>query len=199
MVSAYRYSKQLGVVPGHVPFSDYVAHQLVDEAWRGNFGLVQGRYAMHLRPWMEAFDGDDLAIVEFEQLTRHPAAVATGMCRRVGVDPEHYDHYDFAVHNPARPLRSAYVHRLYTAVNQRLSHVWLADRPSLRAPLRRLRRVLEPVYLRLMAAPEEPVEMPESVWARLIAYYEDDVRELERLTGRAYGHWLGDPPGSAAC
>ena len=73
--------------------------------------IEYGAYVKHLRPWRETVGDERLVIVTFDALTKTPQDTCRRITKRLGVDEDFYDGFEFrsrnATYRPVlRPLQS---------------------------------------------------------------------------------------------
>lgn len=147
----------------------------------------QGRYATHLRRWLDCFPESQILTVLMDDIREDPAAVAARVYGFLNVDP---------AYRPGsleqQPNRSfANRHRTLSAVKDRM--YGMTRRPSLhwlwatgvrvggRAAYRRLN---------VVASSDAIPEPKESTIAGLREEFTPEVQELSRMIGRSLEHWL---------
>ncbi len=186
LVSWYRFARQQRLLPDSITFAGYVERQLesegasvrsMEQQWRT---LEQGRYAYYLQPYLEIYDQDSLLILQYESLKEDSAGLLARVAQFAGIDPAFYEMYSFQIHNKSQVMRSNRVHQYYVDVRD-------AVRPRIHnkrwiwSSMRRLRRRIEPVYLRLNSRGNEPVRIAGEMMTRLKDYYAEDQRALAQL------------------
>lgn len=135
--------------------------------------LPAGRYASHLRHYLERF-GDQVMLLDFDQLKREPASVMQRICQALDIDGAYYRDFDFFRSNSTFQGRVKAVHTLGMRVNGALE-------PLLRRHPRMKRRIVS-LYRRLngTGTPEGATLSPASI-AHLRDYYADDVQKVTQL------------------
>ena len=135
--------------------------------------LDHGHYVRYLRSWEEALGRENLVIWQFEQVMRDPQAAMKSLALRLGIDPEFYGSYDFAVRNETLAIRSKGLHRLGLrlqsmiplAVQDVLLPLYLklngAGRPTADAALKAETKALKPLFAESNA--ELAARYPESI------------------------------------
>lgn len=142
----------------------------------------EGRYAYHLRYWLEAFPRDKFLFLLTEDLAADPFRVLKTIYRFLDVDPN-YVTADLVRHNTAGAIKSKHVLSL---LNSRSALKSVAKQII---PLRYRQRLKTRIIdLNTNRHASLPV-MPPDVRARLGEYYKSDIEELEIQTGLDLRHW----------
>lgn len=189
LISWYRFARQIGWLDTAVDFNTYATtqfdHPSADEQhWRA---LEQGRYAAHLRPYVEQFSREQILVLGYSAM-KTPTAVLTQVCTFAGIDPGFYDGYDFKVFNKSQAVKSAGFNKMYRDVRGRMRQM-VHDKPRVRGVLRKARRQIEPVLLRANQATEDEIVMSPELRARLDAYYAGQADDIARLLDLPAFHW----------
>jgi hypothetical protein len=174
--SHYRMHRAWGVEPLET-FEEAIEAepQRVAAGWPLVYEYVDlGRYARQLRPFWEAFDTAHIRVCWYEDLERDSAGLVADLFRYLDVTPDaHVD--TLRRWNAAERVRWRSVDRLARSPAGRTIRAALP-----RAALRATRRV----------AVERPPRLRSATRAHLVEVYRDDIRELQRATGRDLQHWL---------
>ncbi len=193
--SAWRFQFGRGVHE-YTSFQDYLTN-CGEEQWD------RGRYGAHLSWWLTHYHKEQIHLVFYDDITSDPARVARELFAFVGVDTNHIptklterinapkqrrarvSGINPLIHRVDRLLTELPVPSVLRSVVQRLG---LASR--VRKVLRRLRRWNTVSADRHVFDPT----LSEEVWQRVVAYYEEDIARLEKLSGRSLeGVWLTRP------
>lgn len=169
------------------PLDDFEAaleaeEQRIAEGWAPMVHYrARGRYAEQLARYLAVFPSDRILILFQDDLKRNAAGVLAQVCRFLGID----DGFEFATgvrHNVTSGMpRYPLVHQLFSSESGAVS---LARR-VLPEPFRRA--MFEMLYLRNL----EPIEpLRPALRSALTAEFHDDIRALERMTGRDLSAWL---------
>lgn len=202
VVSWYRFGKQQGLLPASLSFTEYVTVQFQNEksgersrkqSWRT---LEQGRYSRYLQPYLDAYGQQNLLVIPFEAFKLNPLALLTRVSEFAGIDPEYYNAYAFEVHHKTMDMRNSQVHRFYVDF-RRTVRLRVHDKYYLWKTMRRLRRSLEPLYLKFNTRQGEQVVIEAELMARLKAYYADEREKLSELLRQAQSTWLTPQPEQA--
>ena len=139
-------------------FADYL---------KGAHILNHGHYMRYLAEWEANLGRDHLIIWQFEKVTRDPRSAMKSLATQLGIDPDFYNDFDFAVRNETVAIRSRRLHRLGLRLQ---SMVPLA-----------VQDVLLPMYLKLNGAgrPKASAELKAQTNA-LKAEFAASNRELAR-------------------
>lgn len=122
-------------------------------------------------------------ILILDDLAAHPDAILRDVSEFLGVPvslPE-----DYPVHNASRVNRSDSLARAWRAATKRSSAYWLLKRLVNSVGLQPGRWLFERMITRETAYPAPPRWLREAMSER----FADEVREVERLTGRQLSHW----------
>ncbi|MEM7722600.1 MAG: sulfotransferase domain-containing protein [Pseudomonadota bacterium] len=165
LVSAYRFFQAEGLLPKHMSFEAYIGAQATPPvtpdtpvAFRA---LDQCRTSHYLPRWRAAY-GDDLLVLDFDDVVQDPEGVMVRVCDFLGLESIPglaLDH-----RNAARLSRVPRLQRRVEAVRRRIAERCL-KRP-------RLHRLLGTVWRGLnhgsrAAIPREPIVVPPHVRARI--------------------------------
>lgn len=156
-------------------FAAWIAHQQSLEAGRDPvWGPIwAGRYGIHLQRFRQHFPADQLHISYYEDFVNAPAAVMRNIFTFLGVDPG--APIDVSQHYNVTPApRGLGLPPGWTPV------MWAAKRMVPNRMLSVVRSVM-PAPVRLHATQADR--------AIAIDLYRDDIKQLERLTGRDLSGW----------
>jgi hypothetical protein len=188
LISWYRFAKQNNTLAETISPDEYVASQLnaaAPGAEQHLRALEQGRYARYLKAYTDQFGAENIFITFLEALADDPRAVMRGLCAFAQIDPRLYDRYEFHVFNRTETIRSPALHQLYRRTRFSMINRFQSN-TRLRIFFRKVRRSLEPIYLRLnrKPAPEQALFSAKTI-AALKAYYQPANAELAALLGRS--------------
>lgn len=149
--------------------------------------IEQGRYATHLKRWLEHFPREQILVVFMEDIERDPLQVARAVYAFLGIDGDH---------PPSKPADRA--NRSYAVRNRTLSGIKDLIYERTRGPaLHWLWTLgaaagLREVYRGINVIPSDRLIPPPKgeTLAALRAVFEPEVRELSELTGRPLDGWL---------
>lgn len=173
-VSHYRFRQQVDNYQGS--FDDFLTDHPHATDW--------GRYATHLRPWLDEFDRAQLLVLVHEQTIADPAAASTALAAFLGIDPAAFP--GDAGATPVNPSFAPRHRRLYAAATsqaQRLRRrdmdwaIALADRVGMKRWLRRAGRQLP--------KPDISPATSDRLWREL----EPEVDALEAMCGLDLSVW----------
>lgn len=119
-------------------------------------------------------------VIFLEDMKNDPARVYRRVAEFLGVNARH--HLDFVPSNQRKTHRI----RLPARILRNLSDL----RRSLGIPPTGLLRVPYQVEQKINRMRAVTPHINEALRNEMLAYFEDDIRKLERLTGRQLGHWL---------
>lgn len=139
-------------------FTDYL---------KGAHILNHGHYMRYLAEWEANLGRDHLIIWQFEKVMRDPRSAMKSLATQLGIEPDFYNDFDFAVRNETVAIRSRRLHRLGLRLQ---SMVPLAVQDA-----------LLPIYLKLNGAgrPKASAELKAQTNA-LKAEFAASNRELAR-------------------
>jgi hypothetical protein len=151
---------------------DFLNHHLAESL---------GFYARYFRRYLELFPRENILVLFYDDLNKSSRDTFATVCRFLGIDPTIApDVVDRRINAPAIPRR----YGLSVLLN------------SLAAPLgrvggvlRRIDRRFNRVVYRQSPAARKNLVTPD-IFERLMKVYEDDVCDLEGLTGRDLRHWF---------
>lgn len=184
LVSWFRFAKQNGLLPATMTFREYVEPQFGASVGATTLqamrALEQGRYARYLEVYFEQFGPERLLILFFEDLTSAPQAQLARLAEFAGISPAPFQDAAFGRVNQTVAVRSAGLHTFYVRARfllrkQTHHHGWI------HRPLRFVRRLMEPLYLRLNRGAADMVDVPSDLAARLVEYYRSDVEQVATL------------------
>jgi len=144
--------------------------------------LNYSRYAMQLRPWMEAFGRENVLVLKFEDYVADRIRGVEEVCAFLGVEPDTREIQADMVYNKgdARPVITPFWQRIQK------SRVY---REKLRpfVPLGARDRLRSWFFPKPEAAPQSPPE-PELL-ERIVAEFRPDVEELRVMLGHEQPLW----------
>ena len=188
LISWYGFAKQIGKLPQTLSFDAYVEllfavseHNTKEEQHLQT--LQQGCYTIYLKPYLSQLGPTRVHILFYEELATQPAKVMTNLCNFAGIDADFYADYTFKQTNRTEKMRNSQLHRKYRDFRFRLRQ-WTHDKPIVHNPLRAIRRIIEPFYLRLNTQPSEKTQISEETQHRLVDYYQPDIDVLSELIGK---------------
>ena len=166
VLSTYRYFRDnRSLIDRELTFTDFVrAVQDGGKIFGDNEFLrdtiSQGQYADYLVNWRRGCGEDRIVLLLLERLSSDPAGVMRGLARRLSIDPDFYDRYEFSARNESYRIRNSSVQ----GVNQRLRAL---------IPAGHLRDRLRRVYLWLNTRRRDPElsERDRTTLAELDRYY----------------------------
>lgn len=139
--------------------------------------LEGGRYAHHLRRWLDHFDHSQLCALLYDDARTSPRETLATVCSHIGIASNYSERIGSkAVNNGSARLLPLGVRK------------WLAPLKPFAQPLRGTAG-FEKVRGLLAREVRYPPLLPETR-ARLREFYARDVEQLTEMIGRDLGHWL---------
>jgi hypothetical protein len=138
-----------------------------------------GRYASHVRRYIETFGSQSVKVILYDDFTADPAKIYRETLEFLEVDPSFQP--GFPIVNQNKGVRSKLLQRLTYAP------LFLENVTRLPAP------IAHPIwrFLKRLNMRYEPRHaLDPQVRARLVDDFADDIRELSRLIGRDLALWL---------
>lgn len=158
--------------PKKYGFYEYIDHHLAEPL---------GFYAKYYKRYAACFSPDQILVQFYEDLRQSPGQVFARICSFLGIDNKISPPVVTERINQAVIPRSFLISRLLNALAWRLGNAGrLLDRFD-----ERYNRVL---FKQSAAAKLSLVN--EEIFNRLMSVYEDDIHELQSLTGRDLRHWF---------
>lgn len=149
----------------------------------GWWGYVsEGRYAFHLRPWLDAFPRENFLFLLMEDLATDSLGVLRAVYQFLDVDPD-YMIPDLGRQNTAGAAKSAGVLRLLNSPSLLKSLVKRV------LPLRYRQRIKTRIIELNTSRRTPPPELRPEIRAQLADYFKSDIEELEALTGLDLQCW----------
>ena len=149
----------------------------------GWWGYVsEGRYAFHLRPWLEAFPRENFLFLLTEDLAADPLEVLREIYRFLDVDPD-YVVPDLRRQNTAGAAKSVHLLKLLNSPSLLKSVVKRIF------PFRYRQRLKTRIIDFNTSRRAPPLEMSMDVREQLTGFFKADIAELEALTGLDLLRW----------
>ncbi|RKU31350.1 hypothetical protein C6497_02330 [Candidatus Poribacteria bacterium] len=145
--------------------------------------LQQGRYSDYLQEYLDHIGKNRVYVLYYEQIADNPLKVLMDLCNFVRIDPNFYRNYSFQVSNRTETMRNTAFHKKYRNFRFKIRS-WTHNKPVIHEPLKTVRKVIEPIYLRLNTRPQENIHLSKETKDRLINYYRKDVHTLAEITGK---------------
>jgi len=188
LYSWFRFSKQNGQLSSRLTFAGYVGLQR-NQSRSGCSPLSEphhmralehGRYLKYLDPYYELF-ADQLLILRYEDLTHSPREQMKSICSFVGIDGGYFNNYEFKIYNKTQTMRFPGVHKKYIEICRNL-RFFVSETPRVHDILRRLKRSVEPAYLRMNVEKKMIGEHIEKETKEFLEnYYKEEIRFLAKL------------------
>ena len=183
IISWYKFSKQLNLIPAKEPIDVYISKQLkANQAiqLQHERAVEQGRYGYYLKPWYEKFSSQNIYVCFYNDLTENPLNEMQSICRFAGIDETFYKNFEFKVYNKSVVVKDAEQFSKYRVFRRNL-------RRTLKSvPLGKLiKQLLKPVDTAYMnkqtTAQAETISISDDLLNRLKNLYEADKKQLEIL------------------
>lgn len=141
--------------------------------------VYDGLYALHLRRWFEHFDRDQLLVLIYDDIERHPQAVVQRLYEHIGVDA------DFVP--PSISLRYNRAGGGYRRLQSIVKRLGLAPvaRLAKQTPLGRVVRRSSG-----QTATAKTEQLDEDFMQSLRGRFRDDILKLQEMIGRDLSAWL---------
>lgn len=181
--SWYRFSQQNGWLDVGVSFSSYVDMQRgrkVENQPQYLRAWNQGFYAEYLDVFLQTFGPERCALLRFEDLCERPRDCTMALCRFRGLEPSVYENYEFSAENVTQSIRNAAFHRRYLSWRYRMRN-FVQDYPLLHKAGALMRRLLEPVYLRVNKGRSRKPEWDPTLDEKLAEDYAQDQHRLQGM------------------
>ncbi len=153
----------------------YTRRPPAEQVLRDPMYINRSRYALQLRPYLERFPREQIAILLFDDYTADPRGTLRAVARHLSVADEPFDRVDLSPRTVS--ARTGFFRNF---PGSRTARRLLDGAP---APIR---RVGEKALVRRIE--EKPV-FPEELRALLWRFVEDDVKALEEILGRSLDVW----------
>jgi hypothetical protein len=175
------------------------AQAIADEQRRGARGLEwdnyidDGRYATHLRAWLQHYDRSQFHFVLTDDLAADAEAATRAIFRFLGIAPDVPLSTDQRLNsstrrpNPGARLRR-YLPPQFYALARALMPNYYARRQLRERIMRQIARFIP------VAPPPLPARMPPDLAVQLHAIYRPEIEDLATLIDRDLSHWLRNPP-----
>jgi len=162
-------------------FDQYIDHP---DRWDEEI-LWRGEYTDYVEFYQETFPEDQLLFLQFDRIKEDSAALYREVCEFIDVDPEFVPETLNEKSNAARTIKNPAVYFFKQKVAKLLSHGGLD-------PVRRaIKKMGIPDLIR--GFNQQPMEKPpltDEQREKLVEYYREDVRKMEKLLGWELEHWL---------
>ena len=201
LVSWYKYARQRADIDLEMSFDEYVTQQM-----QGNYfaqareekdnlapgdkstpreyfmcALEHGCYATYLQPYFSLLGAENIHIAFYEDLSTQPAKVVKEICDFAGLDSGFYDSYNFKIFNQSQNMRNPQLNSAYDAFRSYIRQY--THNLPIHVVLRKLRKLVDPLYYGLNARPQEKIAVSPEMKATLKDYYRQEIVALENLLG----------------
>lgn len=152
----------------NMPLEDYLA--LPDR-------LPHGLYTQYLQKWETAIGRDRMMIYIFEEFMSDPRSGMKDISKKLGLDENFYDHFNFTTRNETLKMKSTALHRAGLKLQPYIPH-WVQS-------------TLLPIYLKFNSS-GKPKTSPEEVEifnSQVKPYYKNEKEKLEGFLGRKIDLW----------
>lgn len=177
-------------------------HRVRNRNYRGSFEtfldedphqIDRGRYATHLKPYLQQFDREQFLILRFEKLFSDVTATRQTIAAFLNVDPE-----QFPADAGAEARNVTFVPRFRRAFAVAQSVIRTMKKWEMGRVLDLLQRSgLGPFLKRLFGRRDKEevlLDMAPETRKRLARHYAPEIEELESLTGMDFSIWKRDLP-----
>ncbi len=149
--------------------------------------IEQGRYATHLKRWLQHFPAEQILVILMDDIEKEPLVAARKMYTFLGIDPSHEpeelsERFNRSYANRSRNLLNV-KDALYNVTRMPGANWIWAAASSL--GLRKLYRNVNTVASELVIPAPQDRTLDE-----LRLTFEPEIRELSKLTGRPLDAWL---------
>lgn len=148
--------------------------------------INQGRYATHLKRWLEYFELDQIHIVIFDDVKSQPAIVEKNLYQFLGVDLLKHQHL-------LSKSNSSYVYRSEVIEKSRRASLAVVKKFQLESLYRTAvkKSGLQSAYRKINRAPVEKIipTMNSATQNMLGKVFTDEIRQLEDMTGLDLEGW----------
>lgn len=133
--------------------------------------LDHGHYVRYLSHWAEALGDENILLWQFERVMKDPRSAMKDLAVLLGIDPEFYTTYDFAVRNETVAIRSKRLHQWGLKLQSLIPHA--------------VQDVLLPLYLKLNGAgrPSADAELKRQTAALKAEFAASNAALAERFPG----------------
>jgi hypothetical protein len=182
LMSWYRFAKQTGRLPERTSFQEFIALQSHEgrQSDQQLQVLEQGCYSKFLRAYFELFDPSRIHIVFYEDLSENPARVLRSVCDFAALDSEFYSNFSFEVFNRTTSMKNSSFHGKYIQMRLRLRR-FTHNKPAIHQALRRIKMLIEPLYLRVNTKAAEETTASASFLKMLSDFYAPERKALAEL------------------
>lgn len=192
LVSWYRFAKQLGRLDQGASFEEFVQRQNLNpdfmSATQYQDAMIQGKYSLFLAGYFDRFGPERIALIQQNGLAQQPQSVLQALCEFAGIDSSPYAEYKFKMFNRTQTMRNVRLHGLYVeSIRQARNRVH--NKPMVMNVLRKIRRILEPLYLRLNRNVDSELEMAPATRRFLEEFYQEEPARLARLLNIDHFSW----------
>jgi len=136
-----------------VSFEDYLQRRHIPTAWKRNY-LADTEYFRLIKPWLQQLGASQVWVYQMEALTAQPLLFMQDLARRLEIDPEFYNTFDFFHRNQTVAVKHKFLHRWGLKLEP-LVPTWLQER-------------IIPLYLKLNADKAPPITAKDKALKREI-------------------------------
>jgi hypothetical protein len=130
--------------------------------------LDHGHYARYLEPWLASFGRDRIRVVLFEAVMENPKQAMRELATWLGIDPQFYEDFDFAIRNETVAIKRKMLHQLGLRIQPWVPH-WMQEK-------------LLPLYLKINAGKRPQATAEERRLTEQLKHsYQSSNQELSKL------------------
>ena len=187
LISWYKFAQLNGLIEKSVLFNEYV--KLQEKNSNSNLpqhlrSLEQGKYAEHLKTYIEIFGRENVLITFYEDLAADPLSFCTKISNFTGINADYFKTYEFKVFNRSVGKRSVGAHKLFRKFKRTIRPATRLLHDSLRKRLKLAGYNLEKAYTSANSDGNNNIfEMDSEMRKHLITTYTNDVNQIKQLTG----------------
>lgn len=184
LVSSFGFHKSRLRIPKDMGFEEYVdlcmqydsgrlsAEQAGMDEWQLRM-LGAGKYAQRLKQFKAHFRGDQINIMNFDNLCSDARNFMRSLACWVNIDERYYDNFSFVHANKTFLPRNEYVQKIGLHLNEKLTPLFY-HYPNVKLGLLRL-------YKKFNERKEDRIQVERETEEKLVEYYANDVEELKRM------------------
>ncbi len=178
IISWYKFARQLNLITSDVSIDDYILAQL--NATNSNppqymRAVEQCRYQHYLEDYQRIFGTDDILVLKYEDLSKHPIEATHKVCTFLGIDESFYNTYDFKIVNQSVNIKNAGLYHGYRQMQKVLRRKFKHTVPEvIRKPISRLFKGVDNMYLRNASSDWGEIKISRDVLAQLNSYFESE-------------------------
>ncbi|MEO5570227.1 MAG: sulfotransferase [Bacteroidia bacterium] len=187
IISWFKYSKQLGDLPGDCTADNYMKHLLKADKKKSPQhlrALEQGRYAGYLQNYINLFGKQNILITFHKDLQNDPKLFMLNVCDFLKIEKSYYDNFDFKVFNPSLNVKNVSQFNKYRQFKKKLRSYNNRLPQSYRNFFKSIMKPLDVFYLKSKSDKWEEISLSSSNKKFLSEYYLQDHELLEKTLGK---------------